>query len=115
MAKNKRPKIKKQIIEAANALKEVMAEGMAEIAGNYISQIMKNYRSLPESRRFDATKNLIPKGTTQYRENLLKAMAVVAAAQLDQVKSEIPKKVKLAEWDEERMILGEFELLPAAV
>lgn len=111
----KRPKIKKQITESADALKEVMLEGMGEIAGNLIKQIMATYRSVPNSKNMDAVLGLKPKGISAYRDNLLKAMAIVATEALDQVKKEIPKKVKLSEWKEESVMLGEFDDLPASI
>lgn len=109
--------IRKDIHEARDAIKEVMITGLKDMAEREINQIMKNYRKLTPARKVDATKNISDSGLTEYKNALLTSMAVVVAAAIDQARREVPKaaKVKLAEWNEETLALGEFEDLPPSV
>lgn len=109
-----KPKVRADIKEATLALREVMREGLSSIADAMIAQIMKNYRNLTDSKRFDATKDVKAEGINAYRESLLSAMTVIAADALEKARKEVPKKknVRLAEINEDALKLGEWEKLP---
>ena len=113
----KKPNIRKQITEGKVALKELMSEHLAEIADSIISRVMTKLADLPESRRMNAIVDITPVGQASYKEQLLEAMAFIASDALEQVRKEIPngKRVKLAEWNEHGVQLGEYESLPVAV
>lgn len=112
----KKPRIKQSITDASKALKKIMQENLAEIAKEMIAQIMVGYRNLPESQRFNAIKDVAPKGINAYKSALKNAVSVVAYEALKDVRKEIPSKrnVRLA-FDEDSLKLGEFESLPADI
>jgi hypothetical protein len=113
----KKPNIKAQIKDSGSCIKDVMQNGLANIIGSMIAQIMGKSKGLPESQKMNAIKNIKPKGINQYKNDLLAAMAVVAADGLKQARKEVPKasKVKLSGWSEESLMMGEFESLPSKV
>lgn len=112
-----KPNIKRQITQSALALRAVMIEHLSRIAQNMVDQIISRLERLPESQRMNAINDLAPVGIADYKSSMLAAMSVIAADALKQVRSEVPKakNVKLAEGLEDRLLLGEFESLPAAV
>lgn len=116
MAKRK-PLIRKDIKEAADALRGVMSEGLSVIAAGMIGQIMANVKSLPPSRHLEAIKGLSTKGVNEYKQKLLDALAVIAMDALDQARREVPgaKNVRLAGEEPESVKLGEFERLPSKI
>ncbi|MCK5608279.1 hypothetical protein KAR91_40735 [Candidatus Pacearchaeota archaeon] len=109
--------ISKQIEKATDGLKKVMQDNLSIIAGNMIDQIMKNYRNATNSQKINSTKGVTQTGQAQYKKELQTGMAIVSSASLDQARSEVPaaENVKLAEWNEERILLGEFEELPPKI
>lgn len=110
--------VRKQIKEAKKILKEVMQEHLTEIAELLVDQIMSKYSKLPESKKADAIKDLLPKGIPTYKSALLKTMAVIAGTALEAAREEIPKKssVELTNWrNEQSVLLGEFEELPPKI
>lgn len=110
-----KPNVRTDIKDASAALKEVMHENLALIAGNMVAQVMRNWRNLTDSKRFDAIKDVKPQGEMAYKEKLLNALAVIASVAIEKARKEVPKKknVKLAELDESALQLGEFDKLPA--
>ena len=110
-------KIGKEIETAANTLKEIMRDSLSTISELMIAQIMKNYRNSTNATRLNATKDLTQSGIPVYKDTLLKASAVVASLALENARKEVPKKskVKLEEFDDDRLCLGEFEKLPKKV
>lgn len=113
----KKPKIRSHISEASDALRDVMVEGLTEIASNMVQQIASKAARLPDSQLLDAIKEVDRKGIAAYKTKLLDAMAVISKAALDQARKEVPKakSVKLAGEDEGSIELGEFESLPAKI
>lgn len=107
--------VRRQIQQGSLALKKVMQDHLSEIGQNMIDQIMSKLNRLPESQRMKAL-DVEPVGQQAYRESLLAALAVLAYDALKAVRLEVPgaKSVKLA-GDEERLLLGEFEELPASI
>ncbi len=110
----KKPNVRKDIKESTEAIKEVMTEHLSLIATSMVDQIMSKYRNATDSQRFTAVNNIEPKGINAYKEALLSALAVVSSDALNQARKEVPKmkNVRLAEYDEESVQLGEFEKLP---
>ena len=108
--------ISKQIKQAKDEIRVIMMVNLALIAEGMIDQIMSNRKKLTDSRKLDAIKNVTPKGINKYKQELLAGMAVVAKMAIDQVRKEIPggEKIKFVE-DEERLLFGEFEKLPAKI
>lgn len=104
----------KQIKAGAVELRQVMQINLKVIADSMIKQLMIKARKLNESKILDATKGLHPKGLRAYNSDLEATISVLASEALDQVRKEVPKakKVKLSE-NEERLLFGEFENLPA--
>ena len=104
---------RKLLAESKNALKEIMAEHLAEIADELVSQVMRRVRLLPESQKLDAIKDLWIPGVDSYRETLKTGLSVVALEALAAVKAEVPKAshIKLSE-SEDDMQLSEFDRLP---
>lgn len=107
--------VRRQIQQGTLALKKLMQDHLSEIGQNMVDQIMSKLDRLPESQRFKAIE-VEPVGQQSYREALLAALAVIAYDSIKEVRREVPgaKNVKLA-GDEERLLLGEFEELPASV
>jgi len=110
-------KVKKEIVEAAALLKELMIENLTFVAESMIDQIMRNYKKLTPSKRYDSIKDLNAKGMKEYKDEMLAAMAVISAMAIENARKEIPaaSKVKLSEWNESALSLGEFEKLPPKV
>lgn len=111
---SKRPKVKQDIKDATVALREIMRENLASIAGAMIAQVMTAYRNLPESQRYNAIKDVSAKGVNGYKESMLSALSVVAYDAIQKARKEVPSKqnVRLAEIDEAAIQLGEFDKLP---
>lgn len=111
-----KPKIKAQIKNSTAALKQIMQEGLEEIAQNMVSQILTSWRNLPNSKRLEAIKDVKPQGIAAYKDKLLNAFAVIAADSINQARREVPKKrnVRLA-FNDEGLQFGEFENLPPVI
>ena len=109
----KTPKVKTDIREATAAIKTIMQENLAAISSAMIDQIMANYRSLPPSKRLDATVGIVPSGINTYKDALKNALAVVAYDSLEKARKEVPKKknVRLS-FDDESLKLGDYKKLP---
>lgn len=109
--------VRKDIKEAREILADIMREHLSDMAETRIDQIMKNYKALTPARKIDAIKNLPEISTSHYKKNLLKALAVIAGDAIEKARKEVPKasKVKLSEWNEEKLALGEFDDLPPKV
>lgn len=114
MPKNK---VRKDIKEASEIIREIMREGIKNIADLQIKQIMKNYRNSTPSQQINATKDLKDSGVNDYKNSLLTAMAVIIADTLQKVRKEVPtkKKITMSEWNEEALQLGEYDKLPKKV
>lgn len=110
-------RVKKDIEEATKIMIEIMKEGLKNIAELEINQIMKNYRNLTKANKVKAIKDIKESGVSEYKNSLLTAMAVVVADAIESARKEVPKasKVKLAEYDEDSLKLGEFDKLPPKV
>lgn len=109
---------RKEMKEAKDVIKEIMSRNLAEIADAMIAQVMAKLSALPESRRFDATKDITASGVPAYKAEMLEAMAVIAGTALARARKEVPKAkhIKLAELpDESVLLLGEFDKLPADI
>ena len=104
----------KQIKMGSVELRQVMQINLKFISDSMIKQLMVKARKLKDSKILDATKGLQPKGLRAYNSDLEATISVIASEALDQVRKEVPKakKVKLSE-NEERLLFGEFENLPA--
>lgn len=110
-------KTKQDIKDGTVALKQIMQENLAEISDNMIAQVLKNWRNLTQSQRFNAIKDVKAQGILSYKNALLSAYAVIASDAINKARKEVPKKrnVRLAELDEESLRLGEFDSLPADI
>lgn len=104
----------KQIKAGSEEVKQVMQLNLEFISQSIIDQIMVNARKLSRANMLNATKDIKPKGLVAYRQDLEATMAALSSVALDQVRKEVPaaKNVKLME-NEERLLFGEFERLPA--
>lgn len=109
-------KIDQDIKNATDVLKEVMKDNLSLIAADIVKKVMRNYKKLIYSMRFNATKDITPMGLLRYKQELLTAMAVISADAVSQARKEVPKakKVKFEEVIES-IKLGEFENLPASM
>ena len=108
--------ISKEITKASEELQVVMMANLFLISENIIFQIMARKKRLNPSKYQDAIKKIKPKGINEYKNDLQAAIAAISSDSLDQVKSEIPSKrnIQLME-NEERLLFGEFEKLPANI
>ena len=108
--------IRKQIKNSKESIQEIMQLNLAIIAESMISQIIGKAKKLNPSQMLSATKDIKPKGIANYKSDLKATLAVVSSDALDQARKEVPKakNVKLME-DEERLLFGEFEKLPADI
>ena len=108
--------IKKQIKVSKESIQDVMQMNLAKIAESMISQIIGRAKKLNPSQMLNATKDIKPKGIAAYKSDLKATLAVVSSDALDQARKEVPraKNVKLME-NEERLLFGEFEKLPADI
>jgi len=111
-----KPKIDQDIKDATETIKEVMKDNLSLIAEDIVKKVMRNYKKLIYSMRFNATKDITPIGLLRYKQELLTAMSVISAEAISQARSEVPKakKVKLEE-KLDSVKLGEFENLPAEI
>ena len=109
--------VRKGFTEAKSALKEVMQTNIALIADDLIKQIMSSYNSAIPSQEINSAKNLKIRGTQKYKDELRNALSIISLDALDRARKEIPakKNVRLSEWNEDRILLGEFERLPPKV
>jgi len=114
--KAKRAPIAKHITEGGRALAEIMAEGLAVIANDMISQVMAKSRRAIPSQKLKAISGLAPRGTLAYKNAVLSAFAVIASDALKQVRKEIPakKNVRLTD-NEDTLTLSEFDRLPPKI
>lgn len=108
--------VSKQIKDSTEEIRKMMQFNLSMIANSMVSQIMGKANALPESKRLDATKDISSKGINAYKSDLRAAIAAVSSIALDGARKEVPKasKVKLME-NEERLLFGEFEKLPANI
>lgn len=107
--------VRGDIKEAKDALKAIMQENLVIAAAGMIDQIVSFRKSNVDSKRFDATKDLTFTGATLYKQDLLEALAMIAAEALARARKEVPSKknIKLSDVDEESLKLGEWEKLPS--
>lgn len=112
-----RPDIRKHIQSTATELQSIMQDNLKKIAASMIDQVIINLRKLPNSQRYDATKNIPQPGTRQYASELMDALAASSFEALKQVRSEVPKarNVKLKEWNEDALMLGDWSKLPPSI
>lgn len=80
-------------------LRETMTAGLKVIADDMISQIMKAYKSLPDSRKVDAVLGIDPRGLSKYRQALLSDLGGASLRSLDGVKQEVPIDVNFSDHD----------------
>jgi hypothetical protein len=105
----------KHIKKSRETIKKVMQSNLNEIAVSMVSQIMGKYKNLPDSGKAKAIKDIKPKGINAYKSDLKATISVISFNALEQARKEVPmaSSVKLME-SEERLLLGEYELLPAS-
>ena len=94
LAENPRQEIKKQSVTT----EELMRDNLRFIGEKLVRDIIKKYKSLPESNKLKAIDNIKLGGTAKYKRQLKGALNVTAKKALDQVKVEVPteKEVKLS-------------------
>lgn len=116
MAMKKRPPIKNHMIESKKALKEIMQDQLAGIAGAVIKQVMGKAKRSTPSKMLNSIKNIDHYGVNEYKNQMRTALAIIATDALDQARKEVPKAkhVKLASGDG-RFHLAEFDDLPKEV
>jgi SPP1 gp7 family putative phage head morphogenesis protein len=107
----KKPNIRKEIIEAKQALKDIMQEELATIAESMIAQIISRASRLNPSKALDAIKDVTQPGVNRYKELLTTALAVIAFDSIEVARKEVPPK-KNVRLDEDRFTLSEFDRLP---
>ena len=93
----------KQIKIGGEALKKIMQVHLVEISKNIIKKLMINHRK----NKTNAVKNINPSGKTFYKDDLKKAVSVIAKKALDEAKKEIPKVLDYK--------FSEFEKLPPKI
>ena len=82
-------------------LKELMQSNLKRIGEALKDQILSGFKNLPESKRFDAAKNLTPTGVSQYQAELLDKLAEISFEAMNAARSEVGlKQIKLSEIDE---------------
>lgn len=93
--------VRKQILEAKTAIKELMQENLAVIAENMIDQIIGKAKRLTPSQQLDAIKDIEPRGQAEYKDLLLTALSVISLDAIEKARKEVPaaKKVRLSEFD----------------
>jgi len=112
MAK-KKPKISKDIREAAKGLTEVMRDSLAVLSQDLIKQIMSNYKRLIPSQKVNAIKGIKPKGVNDYKAAVLNAFAVMAMDAMEKARKEVPAKKNIRLFEQMDSIkLAEFDRLP---
>jgi len=88
---------------------EVLKRHLTTISDKYIADVMKNYKTLPESRKLNATKDVKVGGVAQFRKELKGVFTSLSREALDQVEAEVGlKNVKFKEDD--AAILKEFKV-----
>lgn len=113
--KKKKPRIDKHILEGKLALKQIMQEGLANIANAMIKQIMGRARKSTPSQLINSIKNVDHTGVADYKDQIKTALSIIASDAIKQVRREIPKakKVKLSEGTKDNELqLSEFDDLP---
>lgn len=107
---------KKQIKADQEVLLELMQGNLKGISDAMIKQIMSSYRSLPQSQKLDAIKDVSPTGQQAYQAGLLDAFAVISTAAIQQARTEVPKKKDVKFTDKiDSIKLAEFEKLPIEI
>lgn len=116
MATRKKPPIRKHMLAGKSALKTIMQENLSKIAGAMIQQIMARSRKLTPSQLLKAITNVDQPGTTEYKNQIKTALAIIASDAIEQARKEVPKakKVKLSR-GEEFFNLSEFDDLPKKI
>ena len=109
----KKSRARAQIIEGSAALKQVMQEGLAVTAAGIIDQVMRGYRSLTDSQRFNAVKGVTVTGANEYKASVLDALSVIASDAIKQARKEVPSKKDVKLSDDIR--LSDFDSLPAGL
>lgn len=95
MAKTPRALIR----ESRKEIRSLMQANLLGISEKIINQIMANYKSLPDSRKINATNKLnIPAGQN-YKLQLREALSVIARESIELAKEEVPSNIKFAEYD----------------
>ena len=102
---------KKLINEAAKMLKQVMQTGLTVISDEMIVSVSKAFNKTSEATELDPLKDIPSKGLQAYKSALKDAFTVIATQALKDVRTELPKKVKL----DESFKLAAFDLLPAKI
>lgn len=115
------PKVKQQIKNSGQALKEIMQHNLANIADAMIAQIIGRLKRATPSTRLDCIKEVKTPGAVAYKSLLQTAMAIISGEAIHQARKEVPKakKIKLADdWSIDdlpptirKKILAESELL----
>lgn len=109
--------IRKDFTAAKRALKDLMQEHVAVISEDLISQIMYKYKIAIPSEQINSVKGNKVRGTQAYKDALRNALSTICLESMNQARTEVPKKknVRLAEWNCDSVLLGEFERLPPSV
>ncbi len=110
-------KTSKQIREARDIIADTMKANLTVIGENFISKVMKAYKNATDAQKPYAAKGLEASGFSAYKTEMLETLAFMADTALEDVKKEVPtkKKVKLNDWNEEAVALGEFDKLPKKI
>lgn len=87
-------RVRQQINEGSAALKQIFINGLSEISDNLIDQIIKNYKSLPNSDKHKAINDISPVGIKQYSSDVWDAMVFLASRSLMEAQKEVPKATK---------------------
>ena len=95
-------KAKASINSAQESIRVVMRQHISKASKGLVSDIIKNYESLPEASKINATNDVACRGLRDYQNALKEQMALIAADSIEKARREVPKakKVKLAEFED---------------
>lgn len=97
--------------QAEDKIADVMKAGLEEISGTLIDDVLRAWKNLPESRKVNATTNVVCRGISAYRTALQEALIECAALSLTLARKDVPG-VKPVKMSESSVTLSEFDRLP---
>lgn len=103
-------KAKSVIGDSQDRVRTLMSEQLASIGKDLVGQVMKSYRSLPDSQKHDAINGISATGSREYYQELKQLLANIAGESIAGARKEVPKAKNATLADDTK-----FESLPAAL
>ena len=102
---------KKLINESAKMLRQIMQAGLTVISDEMIIGLSKGFDKTSAATELEPLKDVSSKGLRSYKSALKDAFTVIATRALKEVRTELPKQVRL----DESFKLAAYDLLPVKI